>query len=354
MQEFDTLKISIPADAIRRSNSEIWRINTSTDGETGEQVQTYVAKQKALPVGISNLSSAKGGIDYQLTFSAKVLGQDYLNGITLNNWDRVLDELNSVIDIDKNKVFENSRVFSCDTTNNLSIDEIGYSHRNIYDALLCSRANIRFVVPPPYRSEKKQGIEFRGVQTEKNRCIFYSKHLDLQKPTNREFMRSVPDPMKLITQSEKQVRCEVNHTALRSIRNRLKIADNSFKSVLNSTAPVNHNFLKKVMNVSDIKQTSLFGEWSNFKSMGGDGKDFIFIKGIQSIIESLDYCDVAVKVMFQDILGDGETFKYHWYKKRNSIKSILEGMKSKEYGIDTDTSNLIANKVLELLFKAVA
>jgi hypothetical protein len=352
MQEFDTLKIQVPAQSIRGARSDVWVKTLKTDTGTGQIIETEQIKSNVLPVGVAQFCSDKGGRDYQITFSAKVLGQDYLKGLTLNNWDRVFDTLKPIIEIDRNTLFDTSKVFSCDTTNNLKIEDIGFKHSQIYSALLSGRANMRFM-PVSYQSRKKQGIEFRGTQEEKNRMIVYSKHLDLLKPANREFLKSI-NASELIKQSEKQIRFEVNHTTLRSIRNRFSIENNSLKSVLESKAPVNHNFLKKIMNVSDIKQTSLFSEWEDFESKGFSGKDYLIMKGVQSIITDLECNDVLIKNLFQNIFRNEADFKYFYYKRKNSIKSMIEVERAKKFGIETKVSDIIINRVLENLYKAVA
>jgi hypothetical protein len=352
MQEFDTLKIQVPAQSVRGGRSDIWVKTQKAHTGTGQIIETEQIDSSALPVGVSQFSTAKGGVDYQITFSAKILGQDYLKGLNINNWDRVFDIIKPVIDIDKNIVFDNSKVFTCDTTNNLQIEDIGFKHSQIYSALLSGRANMRFM-PVSYQTRKKQGIEFRGTQEEKNRMIVYSKHLDLYKPQNKAFL-SLVNASELIRESEKQIRFEVNHTTLRSIRNRFNIENNSLKSVLESKAPVNHNFLKKIMNVTDIKQTTLFSEWEEFEQQGGAGFDFLCLKGIQSVIKDLQCSDVLVKNMFQNLFKSEDLFKYHWYKKKNSVRSILQSEQMKKFGIQTETADLIINRVLENLYKAVA
>ena len=129
------------------------------------------------------------------------------------------------------------------------------------------------------------------------------------------------------------------------------------KSVLNSTAPVNHNFLKKILNVSDVKQTAMFDELEDFKSNGGDGLEFILMMGIQTIIARLDCNDVMVKAFFQQIFPNPSTFNGHWYGKglkKYSIKSILESMQQQKYNVSGNDIDNICNKVLIELFNAVA
>ena len=355
MQQLDTLKISIPRSAVRHVNRDCFIETTKTDIETGSTETYQQAKSASLPPGFSSLIYRDGG-EYQLKYSAKVLKDEYLDGITINNWDKCFETLKPIIDVDTNRVYDTGKVFLCDSTNNISLDAIGVPSTKVYPALLAAKSNQRFL-PVSYFSKKKQGIEFRGIQQEKNRMIVYAKHLDLLKAANRSFMQSLKNPAKVIQAAEKSLRFEVNHTALRSIRQRFDCADVYLKSVLNSTAPVNHNFLKKILNVSDVKQTAMFDELEDFKSNGGDGLEFIVMVGVQTIIARLDCNDVMVKSFFQQVFPNPETFKNYWYGKglkKYSIKSILESMQQQKYNVSGNDIDNICNKVLIELFNAVA
>jgi len=349
MQQLDTLKISIPGEAVRAVNQDFWIETNKTDCLTGQTETMKQAKSAALPVGVSSLTYREGG-DFQLTYSAKVLKDDYLQGITANNWQLGLESVAEILDADPYQVYEKSIVYRCDSTNNISLDEIGCKPSQVYPALLAGRANQRFK-DVYYNTLKKQGVEFRGVQQEKNRMIVYAKHLDLLKPTNKTFLQSLGNPSRMIYDAEKQIRFEVNHTAFRSIKQRFGIEKNTLKDVLNSKAPVNHNFLKKVLNVTDVKQTTLFDEYENFQ---GQGMDFIMLKGIQSIIQQLDYSDVMVKAFFQQLFPNQNNFKHHWYKKENSIKKIMESMQQQKFGVSGEVVNTICNKILISLLESVA
>lgn len=347
MQQLDTLKISIPACSVSRLNKDFWTETQRTDCGTGQTESMMQVKSAALPVGVSSLGFKEGG-DFQLTYSAKVLKDDYLTGITLSNWERGLDAISQIMEVNKQQVYDSAIVYRCDSTNNILINDIGCKPSQIYPALLAGRANQRFK-DVYYNSLKKQGVEFRGVQQEKNRMIIYAKHLDLLKPQNKSFMMSLNNPAKMIASAEDQIRFETNHTAFRSIKQRFDINKNSLQSVLNSHAAVNHNFLKKILNVTDIKQTTLFDEFEKYNMAG---IEFVLLKGVQSIIEKLDYSDVMVKAFFQHILG--ENFKYHWYKKNNSFKQVLESMQQKKFGVSGELVESVCNKILNELYKSVA
>ena len=351
MQQLDTLKISIPAGAVKSVNRDVWVETMQTDCATGSTITQMKAKSQMLPVGVSSITFQEGG-DYQLTYSAKVLNDDYLQGITLNNWNRGLESIKPVMEVDSYQVFQDSVVYRCDSTNNIQLDHIGFKPSMVYPALLAGRANQRFK-DIYYYTNKKQGVEFRGVQQEKNRMIVYAKHLDLLKPDNKEFMKLVRNPSRLIASAEKQLRFEVNHTTFRSIKNRFDVQQNRLQDVLKSSQPVNHDFLKKILNVTDIKQTTLFDKYENFE---GAGTDFLMMKGIQSIIESLDYSDVQVRAFFQHIFPNENTFKEYWYgkKAKTSIKKILESLQQKKFGVSGETVDSICNRILQQLYLSVA
>lgn len=346
MQQFDTLKISFPEYAVKNSKSDIWVHTEKTDSETGITDNYQQVKSKCLPIGVSQIQ-LKENVSCHVTFSAKVLTDNYLQGITVNNWNQVLTTLKPIIEIDTNTVYDESRVYRCDTTNNIDIEVIGYTPKTIYSGLLASRTNTNFK-DHRYNSKTKQGIVFAGLQQEKNRLIAYSKSLDLQKSDNKDFIKTLQHPIRMIEQAEKQIRFEVNHTSFKSIRDRLQIGTNLLSNVLSSKVSVNSNFLKKICK-GGARQTHLFDEYQQFS---GSGMDFIYFKGIQSIIEHLEYSDVAVKDFIQQLLG--ENFKYHWYKKDYCIKSVLEDMQNKKYGVTGETSTIICTRIIEQLHYAVA
>jgi hypothetical protein len=348
MQQLDTLKLAIPPEAVLGMNEAKFVLDTQTDCQTGVSKLKYTLKQTESPIGVSNLVWLQGQ-DLHLTFSAKVLKDDYLQGITADNWYRGLDVVKNIIQIDSNKVWESGIVHRADSTNNIFLDDIGVNSRTICTSLLASRGNQRFK-DISYQSKRKLGVEFRGVQQEKNRMIFYDKSKDLLKSANRDFLKSLKNSTSMIETASRQLRAEVNHTAHKSFRDRFKVPDNKLKSILESTEPVNHNFLKKIMAVGDIKQTRLFDEYLNLEM---SPNQYLKYKGIRSIIRDCN-CDEPLVMNFLKLLYNNEnSFKQAYYKGSYPIKKILEYEQANRFNIDVAVTNQIANKVLESLRVAV-
>lgn len=324
MTRLDTVKLEIPAQTVGFIDWDCFIETQKTDIKTGVTDTYRQAKADSLPVGVSQIIYKEGG-NYQVTVSAKTLKDDYLEGINLNNWDRAVSGISPIMDIDTNSLWDaNPIIYRCDSTDNIPLNRLKTNQKGVCQALLAAKMNDRFV-SKWYESKRKLGVEFAGTQQEKNRLIAYSKNLDLLKKENRSFMAILSNPVKMIREAERMIRVETNHTAFRSIRDRFGIAENNLQSLLNAPLPVNHNFLKKVLNTRSGQMT-LFEQ---FKSMDIGPLDFIYIKGVESIIYELGCNENAVKQFFKQILG--KNFKYHYYKKEPmSIMNLVKKIKSEQ------------------------
>jgi hypothetical protein len=354
MVRFDTMTIAIPTDSIRGVRRESFVENQQTDLQTGLVVTTQQAKNDHLPIGVSKIQY-KEGRDYLATISAKTLGQDYLEGINLNNWDKAIESISPILDIDINSLWEaNPIIHRCDNTDNIFLSDIGHSKNEICRSLYSANRNERFI-PKWYESKRKLGVEFFGTQQEKNRLIVYDKKLDLLKHQNKDFIKSIPNPVKMFNDAERTLRFETNHTSFRSMKNRFDVSKNHLQEMLNSQSKVNYNYLNKVLKF-DFRQLSLYDELKNFE---GKGIDFVMMKGYENIIKELNCDTIAVRQFFKELLGE-RSFKYYWTQVRSmpTIKEMVTKLKieqEKQIGnLKNDAKPLtICNSVLEALRLAV-
>lgn len=355
MQQFDTLKIAIPQKLIKSFNKDSFVRTEQFSGNSIEPTVKMQLQASNCPVGVSNILWHNGHDDLHLTCSAKVLKNDYLNGITKENWYRVFEPLNGIIDFDLTRVYDDAKVLKCDSTNNILLNDIGStSQKEICAALFAAGSNMYFTKHNHTRGNNKLGIEFRGNQiVNKNRLIIYAKHLDLLKSANKAFLKTLNgNECKMMELAKKQLRFEVNHTDFKSMRQRFNVPENSFKLLLESTEPVNHNFLKKVTSTKDFKQTTLFDEAIKYKDF------FLFLQytGIKTIVRELNYDDAVIRNFFKEFLSDTQ-FKYHWHGKQTKnklgFKNIVQNLKAEQYKISIPDSDSITNRVLTALKMAV-
>lgn len=347
MIRLDTIKLQIPNELVKSFPPEIFTKSQKADFLGGNEVNFIQAKSDFLPVGVSKIL-CKEGREWQVTMSAKTLKDNYLQGITTNTYPQMIETLNEVLQVDANEVWDsNPKVLLCDTTDNITLAQLGGTQLEVCRSVLASKGNDRFV-NKFYHSAKKLGVEFAGTQETKNRIILYSKNLDLQKPQNRNFIRALHNPVKIISEAEKQIRVETNHTTLGSVRDRFKINDNNLQSILGSEAKVNYEFLNKVIKNKE-GQLDIFVD---IKESGLRGLEFIQYYGILWIIKECAGDALKVRQVFKELFPNETDFKYHFYKRKNSIKELIKRVNIENTGELKERVNEITNKLLKELLAA--
>lgn len=348
------MTIAIPTTSIRAVKREWFVENQQTDLATGQTITTQQAKRDYLPIGVSKIQY-KEGRDYLVTISAKTLGQDYLEGINLNTWDRSLEGLSPIMNIDINSLWdENPKIHRCDNTDNILLTDIGYKKNEICRSLYTAKRNERFI-PKWYETKKTLGVEFFGTQQEKNRLIIYDKRLDLEKAQNEEFRKSIPNIAKMYAEAEKTLRFETNHTSFRSMKDRFKVSQNNLQEMLNSQSKVNYNYLNKVLKF-DFRQATI---WDELKTFEGSGAEYIKFLGIKAVAEKCNYETTSIRLFLKEAYGERK-FKYLWSqtKYEMTLKDMITKLQienEKQKGnLEADTKPLtICNSVLEALKLAV-
>lgn len=328
MVRADSLKFEVPESAILDLNLTHTISTTQTNNLTGQTVHFTQFQPQALPVGVSSLKFKAGG-NWIADLSAKTLGADYLEGITYKNLDRVLDSFSQFMRVDPSELLDSQpKVFRIDSTQNILLDSVGAkTQREVFDALQLSHNN-PFFTCHNYNKRTNQGIEFRGSQEQKNRLIAYDKFYDLQHPKNKEFRLLLGGSLREIEAlSKRQVRVEVNHTNLDSIRKRFGVSEPTLQEVLLSPSSVNYDFLLKVTGKG--VQHKLYAELERAKTLQGGRftpNDLIFEIGIQGISASFDYNFQQIKTFFKTLYPDRTQYNYWWNGTKN--KSRPQGVKS--------------------------
>lgn len=343
MTHLDTLSIKFPDEAVRRVNPLAFSHDHTTDPETGVTTEKWKAKAKWMPIGVSQLHHVPGSGGH-VVMSAKVLGQDYLDGINPNNWDRGFHAISEIIDIDTKALWDYDPIINrCDTTDNISLEALGASHREVCKALKAAKSNSRFIVYP-YQSKTEMGVVLKGTQKrDKNRLLCYDKRLDLLKSDNRDFLKSIPNPIKMLKDAEGITRVEVNHTTYSSMRARFKVSQNTLQGIMGSHAKVNHDFLKKAMG-QDTKVLSLFSE---YESMDITPVDFIRAKGMESIYHHCERDEIQMREFLKQLFG--ERFNYYFYKSAMPLKDLIKKIKAKDAGFEQGRLSQIIIRLLSEL-----
>jgi hypothetical protein len=359
MVRFDTISFEVPPQIVDGVQPHHLITTTRLDGSTGVEDCFKQIKPDILPIGFSSIKYRQGG-NWQITMSAKTLLDDYLEGVNLNTFEQSLCKLQPVFGVSMYDLWEaNPKVLRCDTTNNISLSDLGegVNHQKVVDALSTSLNN-PFFTPHKYFGTKQCGLVLQGRQLEKNRLIVYAKHLDLLKGANKPFVANLTNRGRdLYAKAINQIRVEVNHTSFDALRKRLRIPKNNLVEVLSSTQPTNHDFLMKI--TGGGKQLQLFTDLETERERMGERfspNRFLIQKGVEGVVEGMGYDYQTIKRFFQTLYGS--TFKYHWIKQGgNNLKwevvRMIEGKQVKMGEIGSQTTNQITKNLLDALKIAI-
>ena len=285
--------------------------------------------------------------------SAKILTDDYLQGISLNTFDYWIDCINEmgIIDLDPNKVYENGLFHSIDTTHNVPMGtnwNILNNWEYIQNSILVSKQNPRFE-PHIYNSKTNKGIEFRGGQkTSKNRLIFYGKEIELNRPKNREFFKACSNPMAVLNQSINLLRVESNNTSHKDIKERFGVNTMRVRDILNSSKMPTLDMLNKITIPGKANQLSILFE----SNANADIKEIAMIYGFENIIRDANYHIPTIKA-FVKMYTTNSMFKHWWYGGKQStmsIRELIHKTQEKDFGVSNQNNVVmqhIKNSILD-------
>jgi hypothetical protein len=125
-QQFDTIRIAVPEEAISKLDLSIYSIPSSKDASTGEDNYKGEKQLWLNDVG-QGLNYAKYVPSFKMVdiqISAKILREDYWQGIQSNTIEKVIDTLEKRMgcEIDQQHFIEKSVIRKCDNTFNLSVN----------------------------------------------------------------------------------------------------------------------------------------------------------------------------------------------------------------------------------------
>jgi hypothetical protein len=275
---------------------------------------TYQAPSNKLPIGIGSIK-----VDWKNEFvlidaSAKGLGDNYLHGITQNTFAQIIDSVNhsGYLHLDANGCFDLGRFNKIDTTNNVNMggyDNDLVGHWNEIYPHLTNAINNRHFKATAYTHKSNKGIAFIGDQkTEKNRLIAYCKLVELMTAKNKDFMRSLSNPIQMMNNAKDILRIEGNHTSFKSIKSRLRISDTQIKNVLTKGQNPNVWMLDKITQPDKVNQLVLFLDEYNPESY--DFEEVLRLEGIKGIIRKANYCEMTIRNIIKSYNCN---FKYWWY-----------------------------------------
>jgi hypothetical protein len=307
-----------------------------------------------LPVGLGGISIDNNRQVVNISGSAKLLGENYLNGINKNTFAQYIDTINQlgIIELDVYKTFEKGIYHKIDTTNNIDMGlvyDLNSQWSDILGYLCIAKMNDRFDIDD-YDKKHNQGITYKGNQQEKNRLIIYRKYLDLSKTTdkkgisNKQFFSSIKNPVKFLESTKNILRVETNHTTHRSIKSRHNVGSNTIMDVLTNGVNYNPYMLDKI--TQPHRQNQLLMVFNEYNPDSHSIQDVIQLEGIKNIIRSANYDESTLKKFVKRYTTES-MFRWWWYGGKKSVipfRPLIDELRKKDANKDPQV-----NQVLEYI-----
>lgn len=249
-------------------------------------------------IGLKNIEVTTNNLLIEL--SAKILKENYYEGINKNTVSQMVDNINGCksIKLNTNKFLDSAKVLRCDVTDNLKVK----NNVNDYLSLLNTyKVNSDYLVSFYNRKAGSSIVFDRNVKSYKERLTLYDKEKEIYR--DKELIKLFDQ--EALNRFNNVLRCEQNIVSFSKIREKLHINSIDLKDVLNSKELVNYNTFTKI--TKENKVLTLFNSYKD-----KDLKYIIRLYGMRFIIELCEYDFSLIKQLIREHYN-GNACSY-WYK----------------------------------------
>jgi len=348
MIRLDSCHIEVSAECLTHCNLDDFEHSPKYKNK---QIFQDIYELKAPISGIKYLKFDNINKSFKMDFSAKILLDDYFQGISINTIEQAIGMINQlgIVELDEKKVIESGVFHHVDSTNN--VDMATYDLQNqwndISSSLTLAKSNNRFTAHS-YNRLKNKGIEFRGNHTtEKNRLIFYDKPTELSLSRNRHFLHSCKNGLALLKSANNILRVECNNTSHKSIRDRFKTKSTNVQQVLQSTAAPNIYMLDKITNPQETNQMILL--LNDYIPNVHKYKDIKEKEGEKSLIRMCNYDETQYKE-FVLLFESKDNWEHILYGRggKVGIRQMIQELKIAEL-----TTNIHTNEIIDHIRQSI-
>ena len=337
MIRLDSIKVKLPIDSI----ADIKNFNAMNMIHTTQKIQgvehSSLTQKGYAGYGIGATKVSEDSV--LLNLSAKVLLDDYLEGINQNTIAQAFENYNKVSNVMLNidKALE-GQFLTCDS---FQMIRPNYSISDCINSLTLLRTNNNFDVQLYEKQHNEGAVLTHQIKTEKRRLILYNKHKELMLKGKSKFLTNCKAPAKILSSTKGQLRVEQNNASIKSIRNRFLTTNPTIMGVLQSSQNPNYNFMQKYS--SSIKQLDIFN--TSYKSIDSCLKDF----GRIGLLKECNYDFAIIKTYLMQNIGVSKR------QINRQLKQIKETYKNLQMQKDLKDKNPyhITNHLLELIRLAV-
>ena len=279
-------------------------------------------------IGLKNIEVTTNNLIIEL--SAKILKENYYEGINKNTVSQMVDNINGCksIKLNTNKFLDSAKVLRCDVTDNLKVK----NNVNDYLSLLNTyKVNSDYLVSFYNRKAGSSIVFDRNVKSYKERLTLYDKEKEIYR--DKELIKLFDQ--EALNRFNNVLRCEQNIVSFSKIREKLHINSIDLKDVLNSKELVNYNTFTNI--TKENKALTLFNSYKD-----KDLKYIIRLYGMRFIIEECEYDFSLIKQLIREHYN-GNACSY-WYK---NFAILMREMKQEKKNYNSAMAAI--NEISDLL-----
>ena len=279
--------------------------------------------------GLNRISIDKLSNTTTIEVSAKILKQNYIEGINKNTINEVIDNINShnIVKFNTNNLIDNATLLRMDITDNVKIKLLD---RTILYKTLSTIPLPKIIQTTLWNTKQNLGVCWKGTQTSlKDRFIAYDKTMQLKFKDKTLHITDYAN--KVMNDFKDVVRFEQNLVSLEAIRGYYKT--NNLKDVLISD--VKANYLKFDKMTRDNKELVLFDD----EFYGMNFKQIRNRLGDERIIDmhNLDWNRILNFIKIHN--------KNNWHRYQKELKDVFNKMQQKK-GNEQSLINTIKKELL--------
>lgn len=318
-QQFDTIRLHIPEEAITNLNTELFSVPTSYNAFTQKENWKGV-KQMCLEntgKGINYVKFVPNHKLYDIQISAKILRENYYKGIEIDTIETALIELSNRMDcdIDFTQFIERGKILKCDNTFNLKVEGIIPDYLEALDFLAVQGKRTKLESYTDKGDKYKINSVVIGKDTAfQQKITFYNKREEAYaichkmpgvygENIEKEYGMKLDD---FDSYFENRVRCELKVTKFSQLR---KFYTNKSKGEV---------YLQDILK---SKNNAVYAQWNNFISKGDTTIQLKAIDKMYSAKKTI-ITDFSEFRTYQAILPLLETYKGDARKIIDNIEKV--------------------------------
>ena len=268
MVALDTLKVAVSRDVLRGFDEKAFTERRDIDRVKGTDTETLRLHPRVTKETCGMNAVEIGRDRMTVEVSAKILGEMYPSGITLETVERIPKAIAAagILDLDAAAFLDGAEVLRCDAAVNLRVEDVQDSLRHLRLLGVNDRYHTR-----PY---SKTGIVFqREAKTAPERLTFYEKFGHMMRVDRKWIERGILDAEPF----RGMLRGEVNLKNFRGVRNVLGVQDpRSLLDVLSSDRNPVLSVFERVADHPGIEKAAAgFRELCNYRGGYAAVKDRI-------------------------------------------------------------------------------